>query len=141
MCGVAPGGGGSSEGVASCSLCCSGHTGTPGVFLGSRSSCTPESKALVPPDDTPFPLYSLCQSLKNNNVPGIPALIAAAGVQKQALASTSASLGGQRGPRYEMESLQHNAIPPYLLPDANITDLLSLNSSFLLSAAKTHFIL
>lgn len=74
--------------------------------MGSRSSYTPESNALIPPDDTPFPLYSLCQSLKNNNVPGISVLMAAAGVKKQPLASTSASLGAQRDPRYEMESLQ-----------------------------------
>lgn len=90
MCGAGPEGGPLKEGPAAASVVPA--TGEhEECFWGSRSSYIPESNAFIPSDYTPFPLYSICQSLKNNDVPGIFVLTAAAGVKNRPLDSTNPS--------------------------------------------------
>lgn len=88
MCGVGPEGGPLKEWPAAASV--APATGEhEECFWGSRSSYIPESNAFIPSHYTPFPLYSICQPLKNNDVPGIFVLAAAAGVKDQPLDSTN----------------------------------------------------
>lgn len=74
----------SCEGVASCSLCCSGHKGTQGVFLGSWSSYIPDSNAQMGAifHLQCFACVTYPQSFKHN-VPETLVLIKAAGVTGQ----------------------------------------------------------
>lgn len=90
MCGVGPEGGPLKEWPAAASAVPA--TGEhEECFWGSRSSYIPQPNAFIPSDSTPFPLYSICQSLKNNDVPGTFVLTAAAGVKNQPLDSTNPS--------------------------------------------------